>query len=268
MRSIAILALLAAIAPPAHSEPARTLRVCADPNNLPFSSRDGTGFENRIAELLARDMGAVIQYTWWAQRRGFFRSTLKEKKCDVVLGVPAGLEMVRTTRPYYRSSYVFVSRADRHLDIRSLDDPRLRRLTIGVQVIGDDGANAPPAHALARRGIVDNVVGYTVYGDYSQDSPPADVLRAVARGDIDIAIAWGPLAGAFARRSTTRLTVRPVAESEDAGIPLVFDIAMGVRHPDEALARQIDRILVRRKRQIDAILSESGVPRVRRRAAR
>ena len=265
-----LAAAIAGSANNVHAGPGRVLRVCADPNNRPFTSRDGGGFENRIAELVARELGATVEYTWWAQRRGFFRSTLKEKRCDVVLGVPAGLEMVRTTRPYYRSSYAFVTRAEQHLGgLRSLDDPRLRRLRIGVQLIGDDGANAPPAHALARRGIVDNVAGYMVYGDYAEDSPPADLLRALVRGEIDVAIAWGPLAGAFARSASTRLVVTPLAESEDAGIPLAFDIAMGVRHPDRALARELDQVLVRRRRQIDAILAESGVPRVRpRRPAR
>ena len=144
-------------------------RVCADPNNLPFSNSEGTGFENKLAELIAQDLGQHVVYTWWAQRRGFIRNTLKAGSCDVVMGVPARLDMVETTRPYYGSTYVFLSRADRHYDLHSLKDPRLHNLAIGVQLIGDDGYNTPPAHALGEQGIITNLVGYTVYGDYRQD---------------------------------------------------------------------------------------------------
>jgi mxaJ protein len=262
---LAVLGLLSVltIAPASgYSYPSRTLRVCADPNNYPFSTERGDGFENRIAQVLARELGATVEYTWWAQRRGFFRMTLKAKKCDVVLGVPVGLEMTRTTRPYYRSAYAFVTRADRKLRLRSLDDPRLAHLKIGVQLIGDDGVNTPPAHALARRGIVDNVVGYSVFGDYAADSPPAEIVRAVERGDVDVAIVWGPLAGAFARRSKGALRVTPLTQADDAGLPLAFDLAIGVRHPDQALADELDRALVARRREIDKILDAYGVPRL------
>jgi mxaJ protein len=127
------------------------LRVCADPNNLPFSNDKGEGFENKIVELIARDLGATVVYTWWAQRRGFVRNTLRAQECDLWPGIASGIEMVVATRPYYRSTYVFVTRSDRHLDISSFDDPRLRTLTIGVQMVGN-AMNTPPAHALARRG--------------------------------------------------------------------------------------------------------------------
>ena len=130
---------------------ADALRVCADPNNLPFSNNRGEGFENRIAVLIARDLGTRVEYTWWAQRRGFVRNTLNAGSCDVILGVPTGYGMVRTTRPYYRSTYVFVTRRDRGLHISSLDDPALRTLRVGVHLIGDDYANSPAAHSLAPR---------------------------------------------------------------------------------------------------------------------
>ena len=156
------------------------LRVCADPNNLPFSNDRGEGFENRIAELLAADRHARVEYTWWAQRRGFVRNTLSAGACDLMIGVPSGADIALTTRPYYRSTYVFVSRADRGLALGSFDDSRLRRLRIGVQMIGDDFANTPPAHALAARGMVQNIVGYSVYGDYSQPHPLSGIIDAVA----------------------------------------------------------------------------------------
>ena len=264
--SAVLLAVLAAgtaaAAYQAPREAPRELRVCADPNNLPFTNRQGEGFENRIAELVARDLHARLTYTWWAQRRGFFRNTLNASLCDVVMGVPSDLDMVRPTAPYYRSSYVFVTRRDRNLRITSLDDPVLRRLRIGVQLIGNDYMNTPPAHALSRRGIVRNVVGYTVYGDYSKPNPPARILDALARGEVDVAIVWGPLGGYFATRERTPLVVTPVTpEMEPPGIPLTYSISMGVRKGDDALRRELDRVIVRRRAEIDRILDAFGVPR-------
>jgi mxaJ protein len=258
--TITALALLVSLHGDARTE--RVLRVCADPNNLPFSGRTAPGFENQIAAVLARALGARLEYTWWAQRRGFFRNTLKAERCDVVIGVPVGLGMARTTAPYYRSMYAFVTRADRTLALHSLGDPRLRTLRIGVQLIGDDGANAPPAHALARRGIVDNVVGFHVMGDYAEDSPPADIVRAVVDRTIDVAIVWGPLAGGFAARSKTPLVVTPLDEASDAGLAMAFDIAVGVRSPDASLAAELDRALTAHRTEIEGILDAWHVPRV------
>src|SRR3954464_8625412 len=168
---VVALALLAPSDGRADGQATAPLRVCADPNNLPFSNDRREGFENRIADLVARELGVPVEYTWWAQRRGFVRNTLKACDCDVLVGVPTGFDMALTTRPYYRSSYVFVTRAYRHVAVTSLDDPALRTLKVGVEMIGDDFANSPPADALSRRHIVDNVRGSSVYGDYSQANP-------------------------------------------------------------------------------------------------
>jgi mxaJ protein len=237
--------------------------VCADPNNLPFSNRKGEGFENRIAQLVARDLGTTVAYTWFAQRRGFVRNTLKANQCDVIIGVPTSFELAATTRPYYRSSYVFVTRRDRNLRIASFDDPLLRKLKIGVQLIGDDGANSPPAHALANRGVIDNVSGYPVYGDYSKPHPTSGILDAVARGEIDVAAVWGPIAGHYLRHSRVPLVATPVAPQIDLPyLPFVFDISMAVRRGDDALRDHLDKILQRRAADISAILAAYGVPRV------
>jgi mxaJ protein len=246
------------------TEPSRVLRISADPNNLPFTNEKRQGFENKIAELLAADLNASIEYHWRAQRRGFFRHALKENECDLVLGVPYGFERALTTLPYYRSMYCFVSRADRGLDIRSLDDSSLRQLRIGVQMVGDDGANTPPAHALASRGIVQNVVGYTLYGDYRDDTPPSRIIDAVEKGDIDIAIVWGPLAGYFAKQRPGTLKVVPVSPQQDriSGLPFAFDIAMGCRKPDKSLCDEIQAVLHERQADIQGILDEYGVPRL------
>jgi mxaJ protein len=238
------------------------LRVAADPNNLPFSNNRCEGFENKIAELIATDLGAKLEYSWRAQRRGFFRETLKENRADLVLGVPEHFDMALTTAPYYTSTYVFVSRQDRHLDLSSLDDPALRRLKIGVQIIGNDARNTPPVHALSDRGIVDNVIGYTVYGDYAHANPPARIIDAVVRGDLDVAIVWGPVAGYFAKQQSVSIDVRPIAPGADRALSFTFSIAMGVRKSDKALRDRLNAVLTRRRDEIEKILNEYGIPRV------
>jgi mxaJ protein len=266
----AVTAMVAALAAAAYSTaPRRTLRVCADPNNLPFSNERGEGFENKLAELVADAMHADLAYTWFAQRRGFVRHTLRAGLCDVIMGIPTSFELARATRPYYRSSYVFVYVAGRGFEIRSLDDAILERLRIGVHIIGDDYANVPPAHALAARGIVKNVTGYSIYGNYAEADPPARLIDAVAKGDIDVAIAWGPLAGYAARKGTKRLRLVPVSPEIDLPFrPFVYDISLGVRHEDAALQEELDRILIRNADRIDTLLDRFSVPhakRVRRR---
>jgi mxaJ protein len=243
------------------SNPRHELRVCSDPNNLPFSNRAGEGLENHLAQLVAQELRSNVQYTWWPQRRGFIRSTLAADSCDVVMGIPSGSERVLTTRPYYRSSYVFVSRKDRHLGIKSFDDPALKKLKIGVQLVGDDYNNTPPVHALSRRGIVGNLEGFSVYGDYSQANPPARIIDAVVSGAVDIAVAWGPLAGYFARRSGAQLDIVPVSPAYDPpGLRFAFDISLGVRPGDKELKQRLETVLDRRRAGIDSLLAEFGFP--------
>ena len=261
---LGLASLMAAFTTPHLGTSARppVLRVCADPNNLPFSNRAGEGFENRLAELVARDLGATVDYTWWAQRRGFVRNTLGAGICDLIPGVPAGFDPVATTAPYYRSTYVFVMRRDAGAPLESFDDPRLRRMKVGVHLIGDDYANPPPVEALARRGIVRNVVGFTIYGDYREPDPPARLLEAVEEGRVGVAVVWGPLGGYFARRHPA-LRATPVREPRDGpGVPFEFSIAMGVRKADTALARRVDAVLVRRHDEIARVLEAYGVPRI------
>lgn len=243
--------------------PTDALRVCADPNNLPFSNRRGEGFENKIAELLAEEMKVRLEYTWAAQRRGFFRNTLKAGLCDVVIGVPSSFEMALTTEPYYRSTYVFVYRKDRRLNIGSFDDAALRNLKIGVQMIGDDFSNTPPAHALTSRGMIDNVRGYMIYGDYSKENPTAPIIEAVARGDIDVAVVWGPQAGYFAKRQKSPLEVVPVKpEIDQPFLPFVYDISVGVRRNEQQFRERIEQILRERRPEIQNLLKQYGVPEV------
>jgi mxaJ protein len=250
-------------APPEPAIAARELRVCADPNNLPFSNSRQEGFENKLADIIARDMNAKVRYTWWAQRRGFIRNTLNAGKCDVVMGVPSSFELALTTNAYYRSTYVFVTRKDRNIDVRTFDDPRLRKLRIGVHLVGDDGANTPPVHALSSRGVVGNVRGYMVAGDYSRPNPPARLIEAVVDGEVDIAIVWGPLAGYFAKAPHDVLTLVPVSPAIDLPfLPQVYDISLGVRRGDKTLKAELDAVLERERETIATLLKEYGFPRV------
>ncbi|HEX6815252.1 MAG TPA: substrate-binding domain-containing protein [Gemmatimonadaceae bacterium] len=258
---VAVLAAAAAPNGTAASPRPRALRVCADPNNMPFSDSTGHGFENRIARLVANDLHEPVQYTWWAQRRGFVRNTLGAERCDVVIGIIAGDEQLATTAPYYRSTYVFVTRRSSRLHFVSMNDPRLHHVRIGIHVIGDDYNSLPPGVALAGRGIVRNVIGYSIYGNYATASPPSTLISAVAQGKVDVAIAWGPLAGYYAARSHVPLDVSPVTDAMAGhGIPFSYAIAMGVRKGDTTRLGVLQRELDRRHAAIQRILREYDVP--------
>ncbi len=179
----------------------------------------------------------------------------------MVIGLPHDVDMAKTTQPYYRSTYVFVTRKARGLHIQSFDDAALRQLRIGVQVVGDDGANSPPAHALSRRGIINNLIGYSVYGDYSTDSPPSRIVTAVANGEVDVAAVWGPLAGYFAAEQREPLDIVPVSPHIEGGIPQVFDLSMAVRRNDTGRLAVLEQFLQRRRAEINRILDRYHVPR-------
>jgi mxaJ protein len=237
-----------------------TLRVCADPNNLPYSNEKAAGFENRIAEVLAKTMNQKVEFVWWSERKGLVKNTLNEGRCDVLMGLPVGMDDADLTRPYFRSTYVFVTRKDRNLNLESLTDDRLEKLRIGIHVVGDD--YAPPSFALARRGIVANVTGYSLFGEYGEPNPPAKLIHAVAAGDVDVAIVWGPFAGYFAPREKVGLEVTPVSPQAYMAVPFVYDIAMAVRKGNDKLRAALDDALVRNCAAVQGVLHEFGVPQV------
>ncbi len=247
----------------------KQFRVCADPENLPFSNQKLDGFENKIAALLAKEFNAPLSYVWWGQRHGFIRNTmnatLKEARCDIVIGVPAGYDEVLTTRPYYRSTYVFVYPRGKGLQIKSLDDPVLKKIRIGVHLLGDDYTNPPPVHELAKRGIVDNVVGFDTF--YSAENPPNRIIDAVAGGTIGAAIVWGPAAGYFVGRQAVPLEVVTVPSGK-TDLPFAFDISMGVRPGDVMLKAELERALDRKQVEIQKILKDYGVPLLDRAAGK
>ena len=230
-------------------------RVCADPNNLPFSNDRREGFENKLAELVATELGATPSFTWWPDRRGFIRNTLRANQCDVVMGVPNGYDLVRWTQPYYRSTYAFVYARDREFRVRSWDDPVLQRARIGIV------AGTPPADALVRKGLIGKVVSYRLTIDYTTEHP-GQIVDDVAAGKVDVAVVWGPVAGYFARRQPVRLEVVAVPEIPGLDVPFTYEISMGVRKGDTERQRRLDEILTKRRTEIRKILEHYGVPLV------
>jgi quinoprotein dehydrogenase-associated probable ABC transporter substrate-binding protein len=252
-----LLLLMLGLAAPARE--AFALRVCSDPNNLPFSNRALEGFENKIAALVAHDLGETLEYTFAAQHKTFAARTLDAHRCDLIMGVPIGMPGMTETRPYYRSSYVFVYRADHDLHLHSLRDARLRQLKIGVHLIGAD--DLPPVVALGELGIVDNVSGYMIYGDYAEPNPPARLVEAVADQRIDVAVVWGPLAGFFAKASTVPLRIVGIDDTASfAPLRFRYGIAMGVRSGDVALRERLDRVIEHERATLRATLRDYGVP--------
>lgn len=236
------------------------LRVCADPNNMPFSNEQEQGFENKLARLVADQLGAKLEYTWWSQRKSFVKNSLDAGRCDLLMGIPTSLGSVTATQPYYRSTYVFVSRHDRNLRIASLDDPRFAAWRVGVHVVDDN--LAPPAAALARRGITSNVTGFSLFGAYGEANPPRKLIDAVAAGTIDVAIVWGPFAGYFSKQEPVELDTVPVSPATFLAIPFTFDVSAGVRKGDIALKNEVEHVLDAQAPRIRQILDDYGVPRV------
>jgi mxaJ protein len=235
------------------------LRVCADPDNMPLSNQKGEGFEQKIAEVVAKEWNSKIVYAWWPVRRGFFARALNGRYCDVAIQAPSLFDMAGVTKPYFRSGYVVVTRKDSGLDIKSLADPRLKKLKIGVNLLNSDAENTPPAMALSRYGVVGNLVGYSTF--YTETERPEDIINDVAKKNTDVAIVWGPLAGYFAKSSSVPLLITPLAERDSlSDYPFRFNIGMGVRRRDRALRDSLQTVLDRKGPEIQAILKQYGVP--------
>jgi mxaJ protein len=235
-----------------------TLRVCADPNNLPFSNQAEQGLENKLARLLASDLSVNLKYIWFSERKNFLKNSLNSDLCDTVLGVPVEMDDALLTRPYYRSTYVMVTRADRFLNIESLYDPQLKDLRIGLHIVEDD--YAPPSHLLAAQGLSSHIVGYSLYGAYGEANPPARLIEAVAKKEVDLAIVWGPFAGYFASRTTVHLAMKPVSPNRFQMIPFSYSIGVAVQKGDVELQSAIQQALDNECQRIGALLKEYAFP--------
>ncbi len=230
----------------------KTFRVCADPRNLPFSDEAGGGFENKLAALFAQKLGEPTSYTYFPQVIGFVRNTLNALRCDVIMGVAVGDDLVQTTNPYYRTTYALVFRPGSGLDgIESLADPRLKGKHIGVI------AGTPPATVLVQQGLLSLAKPYALTVDTRIEAPTRTMAEDVAAGQIDAGVLWGPIAGYYARRVTPDLVVAPLLKEPER---MDFRIAMGVRRSDQDWKRRINRLIAENQAEIDRILMEYGVP--------
>jgi len=236
------------------------LRVCADPDNMPSSNDKGEGFENKLASMIVKEWNSKLTYVWYPTRRGYFR-ILNGMYCDVAMEAPAGLDMAGATKPYFRSGYVFVTRQGSGLeDLSSLADPRLKKLKIGVNIYTSDAENSPPAMALSRYGVVGNLTGYSTF--FSEGgSRPEDIINAVANKNVDLAIAWGPLAGYFSKKSTPPLVLQPLPDKDSlSDTPFRYSIGLAVRRRDKELRDSLQTFLDRHQPEIQALLKEYAIP--------
>lgn len=226
--------------------------VCADPQNPPFSTRQESGFENKIAIAIGAELHQPVRFHWSRMGRGFVREVVNKGACDAIIAVPVGMRGLLVTSPYYRSTFVFVTRRSEPA-ITSLDDPRLVSEKIGVQVLDDD--YAPPARALARRRLTRNVVGFEM------DENAGEIVAAVAQKKINAAIVWGPLAGYYVKRYGPALRMTPVTpEVDPPQLPFTFELGVGVRKSEPELYRRVEQAIRRAQPRIESILKAYGVP--------
>jgi len=258
LASIAILLIAAiAVARPAAAQTGETvdhsaLRVCADANNLPFSNDKGEGFENKIADLLAGELGVPVHYTYFPDTIGFIRNTLGARKCDLIIGTAAGNELVQNSNPYYRSTYAFIYRPDAHA-VTSLDDPVLQSATIGII------AGTPPVTLLMQKGLLGHLRSYQLLVDTRFNAPGHDLVNDVATGAIDVGILWGPIAGYYAKQETPPLVVSPLPPQQGP-MKLDYRITMGMRPNEPEWKRTINDLIRKKQNDIDQILLSYGVP--------
>ncbi|MFZ5964455.1 substrate-binding domain-containing protein [Thalassococcus sp. BH17M4-6] len=231
-------------------------RVCADPANYPMSDREGTGYENALAELIASKLDLPVQYEWYPMSTGFIRNTLRDNKCDVVIGYAQGHEMVLNTNHYFTSVFAIVTKADGPLaDVVTLSDDRLKEARIGIV------AGSPPADHMARNGLLKAAKPYNLVVDRRYESPVIDLLDDVQSGETDLAILWGPLAGPLVKESYPDLTVTPLLQ-ETLPPRLFFRITMGVRQGEKVWQRQLNSLIRRHQDEINQVLIDAGVPLV------
>lgn len=231
-----------------------TLRVCADPAAMPFTDEKGEGFENKIAELLAAKLSLPLDYTWFPQATGFYRKTLGEKRCDVMMGYVAGGDPVLNTNPYYKSAWVLITKKGSPLEgVETLEDPLLKGRTIGII------AGTPPGDRMARNGLMPFARPYAFMVDRRYENPAETMIADINAGTIDAGILWGPIGGYYARRSEAPLNVVPLVK-EKGDPALVYRITMGIRPGELNWKHQLNEFITANQQQINTILLGYGVP--------
>jgi mxaJ protein len=229
-------------------------KVCADPDNMPYSTQKGEGFENKIAELLAKDLGKTLTYEFWLDRQGYLRNTINAQRCDVIIGMGSDVDSLRTSKPYYRSGYVFVYRKSSNYNIKDWDSEDLRKGIIGI--VGQ----SPPTIPLNDHNLMANARPYRLQRDLNL--PPSFIVDDLIAGKIDIAIVWGPIGGYFAKQSKEPLVVVPVPEYQDKNIKgkEEWNISVAVRKKDKERMAMIQGALDRNQDKILKILDDYGIP--------
>lgn len=232
----------------------KVLRVCADPSNMPFSNEAGEGFENKIAALLAKELGKTLSFTWYPSGPGFVRRTLAAYRCDLIMGMPQGDDIVQVTNPYYFTSYALVFTPGHGLDgVETLADARLKDKRIGIV------AGTPPATNMVLDGLMAKAKPYPLVVDTRYDSSSVAMMQDIADGSIDAGVLWGPLAGYHAKQAKSPVTVVPLLK-EPNGPRMRYRIGMGVRYSDQEWKRDLNRLIKARQADITALLQDYGVP--------
>ena len=231
-----------------------SLRVCADPANLPMSNEKRQGFENRIADLIGKTFGIPVTYTWFPQATGFVRQTLNIKKCDLIIGFAQGHELVQNTNHYYRSIYVMFHKAGNGLDkVESLDDPLLKDKRIAVV------AGTPPATILALNGLIGHAVPFPLTVDRRYESPAENMIKQVESGEIPMGILWGPIGGPLIKQMAPDMVVKPL-NKETKGPRMSYRITMGLRPNEPDWKHQLNDFIKQHQEEINTILLDAGVP--------
>ena len=251
--SVLASAGLQAVAQTADIADRNALKVCADPNNLPFSNQKGEGFENKIAELMGAALGVKVEYTWFPQIIGFARNTLQAHRCDLVIGTVAGDDVMQTTNPYYFTTYVMIYRSDKGLTLTGLDDPRLASLRLGVV------SATPPSDLLVRHDLMAHAKPYQLIVDTRAESPTHEMVKDIMDGTIDVGFLWGPIAGYYRKHGELPLTLVPLKD-EPGAARMKYHIAMGVRGNEPEWRRRVNAVILKQQPKMTAILRDYGIP--------
>ena len=239
-------------------EARKTLRVCSDPNNLPYSNRATEGFENKIAELIAAKLGVSLSYYWFPQSTGFVRTTLGTRRCDLIIGISGSNELLLNTNPYYSSAFALIYPVVAGYKLTSLSAPGLKDKNLRIGLV----AGTPPTGLLLETGLMEQVASYHLIVDTRVDAPAEQIVKDMLAGKLDVAVLWGPIAGYMNKKYGEQFKIVPLVVDHSDKYRMIYSITMGVRFGEIEWKRQLNRILRRNEEEIHAILSEYDIPLV------